>query len=142
MPDQTFKEVQAKLKKSGIAPVRKSDIKAAEPMNRLYVAEYTDQTVAEIELQKVKNLTADAFLVPENNKYFLYAGSYFSSSRAASEQGKLKAKGVKSIIRKAQVTIKVTRVTAGSYASPDDARKDVARLKKLGIKASVVKAAK
>jgi cytoskeletal protein RodZ len=142
VPDKTFKVVQAKLKKSGIAPVRKSDIKAAEPMNRLYVAEFADQTVAELELQKVRNLTADAFLVPEKDKYYLYAGSYFSSSRAASEQGKLKAKGVSSVIRKVQATIKMTRVTAGSYASPEDARKDIVRLKKQGIKASVVKGAK
>ena len=142
VPDQTFKAVQAKLKKSGIAPVRKSEIKAVEPMNRLYVAEYADQTMAEVELQMVRKLTADAFLVPEKDKYFLYAGSYFSSSRAASEQGKLKAKGVKTVIRKAEVPIKVTRVTAGSYASQEDAREDVARLKKHGIKASVIKATK
>ena len=141
VPDRTYAAVQAKLKKSGITPVRKSDLQSPEPMNRLYVAEFTDQTVAELELQKLKNLTADAFLIPENDKYFLYAGSYFSSSRAASELAKLKAKGVKPVITKAQVTIKVTRITAGSYASGEEARKEALRLKKHGITATVIREA-
>jgi cell division septation protein DedD len=139
VPDKTFSALQSKLKKSGISPVRKSAVTAAEPMNRLFVAEFGDQDSAEAELQKLKKLTGDAFLIPDNGKYILYAGSYFSSSRAAAELKKLSAKGVSPVIRQARVTIKVTRVTAGSYASMAEARNDVARLKKQGIAATVIK---
>ena len=142
VPDKKLEAVQAKLKKDGIGPIRKEIVQASEPMNRLYVAEYTDQDAAEAELQKLKKLTADAFLIPENGKYILFAGSYFNADRAAWELKKLGAKGVKPAIRKAHVTIKVTRVNAGSYASSEEARKDARRLKKQGINATVVKAAR
>jgi cell division septation protein DedD len=142
VPDKSFAELQAKLKKSGIAPVRTSTLQAPEPMNRLYVADFTEQDKAEAALQKIKKLTADAFLISENGKYLLYAGSYFSASRAAAELKKLSAKGVTPVIKKAQVTIKVTRVTAGSYASSEEARNDALRLKKQGLAATVIKAEK
>ncbi len=136
---KSFDAVQAKLKKSCITPVRKSAVQTAEPMHRLYVAEFVDQDEAEAELAKIKKLTVDAFLVYDNGKYLLFGGSYLSPDKAASERKKLAGKGVTSTIRKAQVTVKVTRVTAGSYASSEDARKDAARLKKQGIQATVVK---
>jgi cell division septation protein DedD len=139
VPDKTFAALQSKLKKSGIAPVRKSTVTAAEPMNRLFVAEFGDQDSAVAELQKLKKLTGDAFLIPDNGKYILYAGSYFSSSRAAAELKKLSSRGVNPVVRQARVTIKVTRVTAGSYVSMAEARNDVMRLKKQGIAATVIK---
>lgn len=142
VPDATFAATQAKLKKSGITPLRESDIRAAEPMNRLFVAEFNDQDMAESELQKLKKLSADAFLVADNGRYALYAGSYFTEGRTAAEIKRLTAQGIKPVARKTQVTIKVTRVTAGSYPSAEDARKDAERLKKLGITAKVVKAGK
>ncbi|MCM2357917.1 MAG: SPOR domain-containing protein [Geobacteraceae bacterium] len=142
VPDATFAATQAKLKKSGITPVRESDIRAAEPMNRLFVAEFNDQDMAEAELGKLKKLTADAFLIADSGRYSLYAGSYFTEGRTAAEIKRLTAKGIKPVARKTQVTIKVTRVTAGSYPSAEEARKDAARLKKLGIVAKVVKTGK
>ncbi|HEX8960514.1 MAG TPA: SPOR domain-containing protein [Geobacteraceae bacterium] len=139
VPDPTFLAVQAKLKKCGIAPVRKSVLTAPEPMNRLFVAAFTDQDTAEAELQKLKQFTADAFLIADNGTYTLYAGSYFTEGRTASEMKRLNAKGVTPVIKKARLTIKVTRVTAGSYASPEEARKDALRLKKQGVSATVIK---
>lgn len=140
--DPTFATVQAKLKKSGIAPVRKSAVTAPETMSRLFVADFNDQDAAEAELQKLKKLTADAFLIADNGKYSLYAGSYFTESKLSSEMQRLSAKGVKTAVRKTQATIKVTRVTAGSYGSPEEARKDMQLLKKIGIAAKSVKAGK
>lgn len=140
--DPTFATVQAKLKKSGVTPVRKSAVTAPETMSRLFVAEFNDQDAAEAELQKLKKLTADAFLIADNGKYSLYAGSYFTEGKLSSEMQRLGAKGVKTAVRKTQATIKVTRVTAGSYGSPEEARKDMQRLKKIGITAKSVKAGK
>ncbi len=142
VPDPTFLAVQAKLKKSGITPVRKSVMTAPEPMSRLFVAQFTDQDTAEAELQKLKQLTADAFLIADSGTYTLYAGSYFTESRTASEMKRLNARGITPVIRKARLAIKVTRVTAGSYASPEEARKDALRLKKQGVSATVVKTGK
>jgi len=140
--DKTFKDVQAKLKKSGIAPVKKSVVTASEPMNRLFVAQFSDQDRAEAELQKLKKLTADAFLVAEEGAYSLYAGSYLTGARVKAELQRLSVKGIKPLVRKIQLPIKVTRVMAGSYASQEEARRDVQRLKKMGLTTSVVKVAK
>jgi cell division protein FtsN len=108
-------------------------------MNRIFVSRFADQDNAEAELRKVKKVTGDAFLIADSGGYSLYAGSYLSAGRAAAEQKKLSSRGIKSVIRKVKVTVRVTRVTAGSYASSQDARRDAARLKKLGIRASVIK---
>ena len=142
VPDKAFETVQAKLKKSGIVPVRMTAITAPEPMKRLAVAQFTDQDVAEAEFQKLKKLTADAFLVADNGTYSLYAGSYFSEGRLHSEQRRLGARGIKTVVKTVQVPIKVMRVSAGSYASAADARSDEQRLKKLGLIAKVIVAGK
>ncbi len=131
VPDKSFEAVQAKLKKSGIVPVRMTAITAPEPMKRLAVAQFTDQDVAEAELQKLKRLTADAFLVADDGTYSIYAGSYFSEGRLHYEQRRLGAKGIKTVVKTVQVPIKVMRVSAGSYASATEARNDEQRLKKL-----------
>jgi cell division protein FtsN len=142
VPDKAFEAVQSKLKKSGIVPVRMTAITTPEPMKRLAVAQFTDQDAAEAEFQKLKKLTADAFLVADDGTYSLYAGSYFSAGRLHSEQRRLGAKGIKTVVKKVQVPIKVMRVSAGSYASAAEARNDEQRLKKLGLTAKVVMAGK
>ena len=63
VPDKTFAAVQAKLKKSGIAPVRITAITAPEPMKRLEVALFTDQNVAEAELQKLNRADGPQFYI-------------------------------------------------------------------------------
>ena len=137
-PGEPVNMVLAKLKKSSIAPVQKKAVQAVEPMNRLFVAEFGDQDSAEAELQKLRKLTGDAFLLADSGKYILYAGSYLSATKAASEAKKLASRGVTTVVKQARVAVKVTRVTAGSYASAGEARSDAARLKKRGISASVV----
>jgi SPOR domain len=138
-PGRSLAAVQAKLKKSGIAPVRKKVITAEEKMNRIFVARFTDQENAEAELHKVKKITGDAFLIADKEGYLLYAGSFLSPVGAAAEQKKLASRGVKSVIRKVKVPVRVMRVTAGSYERSEEAAKDATRLKKMGIRATVVK---
>jgi cell division protein FtsN len=138
-PDKELASVEAKLKKSGIAPVRKNVVTAAEPMNRLFVARFADQVSAEAELGKVKKVTGDAFLIADKDGYLLYAGSFLSADRAAAVQKKLAARGVTSAVRTVKVPVRVTRVIAGSYAGSEDAGRDAARLKKQGIRATIIK---
>ena len=138
VPGQPVNMVLAKLKKSGIAPVQTKVVQAVEPMNRLFVAEFDNQDSAEAELQKIRKLNGDAFLLADSGKYILYAGSYLSATKAASEAKKLASRGVTTVVKQARVAVKVTRVTAGSYAGAGEAHSDAARLKKQGISASVV----
>jgi cell division protein FtsN len=144
VPGQLFVTIQAKLKKSGITPVKIYAITTTEPMNRIFIANFTDQDTAEAELQKLKKLTADAFLVVDNGTYNLYAGSYFSESRLNSEVKRLTARGIKPVVKKAQINIKVkiTRVTAGSFESAEEAAKAIKRFKKQGISTKLIKIGK
>jgi len=139
VPDKTLQTVQAKLKKSGIRPVRNKVITTAEPMNRLFVAELNDQDSAEAELQKLKKITTDAFLVADNGKYLLYAGSYFSEGRKQSELQRLSAKGIKAVVKQTRIPIKVTRITVGSYATTDEAASASKQFKKMGISPKIIK---
>jgi len=140
--DKSVAPVQAKLKKLGIGPVAKSKVMRSEPMNRLFLATYDDRQAADAALDKLKKVTGDGFILPENGKYTVYAGSFFLEGRAAVEQDRLYEKGYKLVMKKGTATVPVVRITAGSYASKDDARKDLDRLKKNGIVAQVVKSGK
>jgi SPOR domain len=139
VPDKTLTAVLTKLKKNGIDPVKNELVSATEPMNRLYVGEYTDQDIAVAELQKLKKLTEDAFIIAEGSYYSLYAGSYFTASRLKLETIRLAAKGVKTVVRTVPLKIMVTRIRAGNYASLESARKAAHDLNSMGLKVSVVK---
>jgi cell division protein FtsN len=141
VPGQSFVAVEAKLKKSGITPVKINSISTTEPMKRIFIADFTDQDAADMELQKLKKLTADAFLVVDNGTYNLYAGSYFSESRLNTEVKRLTASGIKPVVKKAPIDImvKVNRLTAGSFDSAEEAAKAVKRFKKQGLAAKLIK---
>jgi hypothetical protein len=139
VPDKTMTTALVRLKKNGISPVKKEVVFANEPMNRLLVGEYTDQDVSVAELQKLKKLTGDAFLIAEADKYSLYAGSYFTDSRLKQESTRLAAKGVKTVVRTVHVKIKVTRIRAGSFTSAESAHIAAHELGKTGLKVKVVK---
>lgn len=140
--EPSLKEALTKLKKAGIAPVRKAVEKKPEPMNRLFVATFSDRDEAAAEVAKLKKATSDAFVLPENGTYTVYAGSYFLDAKAAAEQDRLYDKGVKTLMKKSQVAVTVTKVTAGAFPSRGEAQKAAERLKKQGLTAMVVKTGK
>ncbi|ACM20741.1 SPOR domain protein [Geotalea daltonii FRC-32] len=134
--------VEAKLKKAGLKPVVRHTTMMQEPMNRLFYAEYPDRESAGVDLEQLRAKAPDAFIIQEGGKYVIYAGSYLKEARAAIEQDRLFDKGLRLVMKKTQVKIPVTYITAGSFPSQDDARKAADRLKKSGIKLAVVKSGK
>ncbi len=140
--ESSVREALARLKKAGVAPVAKTVEKKSEPMNRLFVAEFSDHDEAAAELAKVKKTTADAFILRENSTYAVYAGSYFLAAKAAAEQDRLYDKGIKTLMKKSQVAVSVTKLTAGAFPSRTEAQQAAARLKKQGLTAMVVKTGK
>lgn len=135
---KSVNEVKAKVKKAGLAPVVAKGRKKTEPMNRLFMADFADEASARAELAKLKKLTGGAFILPENGRYAVYAGSYFLAGAAAREQDRLYGLGVKLVMRRAEVPVSTSRVTAGSFPTREKAQEAAARLKKQGLKASVV----
>lgn len=140
--EKKMRAAEAKLKKLAVTPVERHKMHKTEPMHRLYYAEFNDHESAVADLKKLHKIAPDAFLLKEGEKFVIYAGSYYSEGKAAIEQDRLFDKGVKLVLKKAEVGVPVTVLTAGSFAGKDEALKAVARLKKAGISATVINAGK
>jgi hypothetical protein len=123
-----------KLEKSGLqTSVLPAKIRN-EPMNRLLVAEVATDAAAQEKLAKVKKASKDAFFLRENNKYAIYAGSYFAHDRAVQEQERLRKLGFAPIMKMSQAPVSTYSLAAGSYPTREAALKGAERLKKLGFK--------
>lgn len=134
------KAAEAVLKKQGVAPIVLQKSTKATTMHRLFYAEHTSRDSATADLEQFKLKAPDAFVIQENGKYVIYAGSYAKEARGAIEQDRLFDKGLSLVMKKTQVKVPVTQLTAGSFASEGDARNAAAALKKKGIHATVIKA--
>ena len=134
--------VMAKLKQAGITHVVKSKQLKGEPMHRLYLADFASRDEALEELERLKLATADAFLLKENGRYAVYAGSYLREAKANSEQSRLQAKGVQLLLKSATAPVSVLRVRAGAFANEAGAERAAKALKKSGLSLKVVKLAK
>ncbi|MHC1696492.1 MAG: SPOR domain-containing protein [Geobacteraceae bacterium] len=124
---------KVKLEKAGLQTSVVPGKMRSEPMNRLLVAEVSSAQAAQEELAKVKKASKDAFFLKENNKYAIYAGSYFSQDRAAQEQERLRKQGFVLILKKSQAPVSTYALSTGSYASREAALKGAENLKKLGF---------
>jgi len=130
---------KAKLKAAGLSPLTGKGPIKMEPMTRLFVGEFDNRAQATEELQRLRELTRDAFILPGKDKYTVYAGSYFTKGRAESELNRLIKQGVKPIIQKTEAPVSTIRLTAGSFSSRKEAEEKSLSLKKQGIKASIVR---
>ena len=140
--ENSVKSVQAKLKKLGIKPVARTKALRSEPMNRLYLGSFDTHQSADAALDGISKFTKDGFLLQENGRYSVYAGSYFNESKAAVEQDRLYEKGFKLVMKKNKAPVHVVRITAGRYDGKKSAGKDIASLKKQGISSYLVKLGK
>lgn len=134
---KAFDAAEAKLKKAGLKP-KVTKLQKKSTMNRLHVGVFNDEASANAEVQKLQAATKDVFVLPENGKYAVYAGSYANAAAASSEKARLAKQGVEVSIRKVALTMPVFKVTLGGFKSSDAARKEVQHLKKLGFRATVV----
>jgi cell division septation protein DedD len=134
--------VTAKLKRAGISHVVKTTSHKNETMHRLYLADFANHDEAAEELQRLKAAAPSAFLLKENGRYTIYAGSYLREGKAAVEQDRLFNKGVKLLLKSATVSVPVVKLRAGSFADKAAAAKAVNKLKQAGLSAKVVKVGK
>ncbi|MEA5112709.1 MAG: SPOR domain-containing protein [Geobacteraceae bacterium] len=125
---------KAKLERAGFKQVSVVAKKRSEPMNRLYVADFSTQSEAQAELNRVRNASKDAFVLKENGRYSVYAGSYYAYERAMEMREQLNGKGLNPTIRKSVAPVPTYTLTGGSFSSREDALEEAAKLKKLGFK--------
>jgi cell division septation protein DedD len=106
-------------------------------MNRLLLAEFTDRASAQIELDKLKRYTSDAFIIDSAGMHIVYAGSYLLDTRAVSEKERLAAAGFNLTLKRADVAIPTKNLTAGSFADKNVAEDILKKLRAAGIKATL-----
>jgi len=106
-------------------------------MNRLLLAQYTDRAAAQIELDKLKRFTSDAFILDSPGMHSVYAGSYLLDARASSERERLSASGYTLTLKRADVAIPSKNLTAGSFTDKKAAEDVLKKLRAAGVKATL-----
>lgn len=137
--EKSMREAKGKLKSAGLLPVVSKGPKKEEPMNRLFMGEFESYPEASVELNKIRKITHDAFILPENGKYIVYAGSYFVEKSAVKQRDRLIDAGFKPTVRKTKAPVSTYRLTAGNFQGTKPAQSEAERLKKLGLNVLVVK---
>ena len=101
-------------------------------MTRLLVGLFA-KPLAVQRLAEVKKLSDGAFLVAEEGKYAVYAGSYIDLDQARRSADLLYLKGVKVEERRIKVDLPRTTLRFGGFATRGAAEKVASRLKKLRV---------
>jgi len=128
-----------KVRKVGLDAAVKPGARKKTNMNRLLLAEYSERSAAQSELDKLKQQTSDAFILTHGEKHAVYAGSYLLDSRAASEKERLAAVGFSLTLKRVNVAIPSKVLTAGNFDDRKAAEEAANKLKEAGLRATVVR---
>lgn len=129
-----MKNDKSRLEKAGFKTSVTSGKKKSEPMNRLLVSQLDNYALAKQELDRVKKAGPGAFIIQEEGKYSVYAGSYYLYDRAVEERDRLQKQGINPTIKKTRVSVATYSLTSGNFPTREAAVDEAARLKKLGFK--------
>jgi hypothetical protein len=132
--EETLANDLAKIGKAGLTATVQPGSRRKTAMRRLFLAQFDDRAAAQGELDKLKKLTSDAFILDHGGKHVVYAGSYLLDSRAESEKERLAAAGFALTIKRADVAIPSKRLIIGTYRDKSVADAAAKRLKNAGLK--------
>jgi len=130
----TLNSDKSRLEKEGLHPSISKGTKKTHPMNRLVVAETDSYEKAQSELERVKKASKGAFILKENGRFVVYAGSYYQKERAADEQERLRAQGFAPILKQTAAPVASWKLVLEGYPTREAAQKESARLRRLGFK--------
>ena len=128
-----------RVRKAGFTPVIKAAARKKIRMNRLLLSEFSERAAARSAFDRLKSQTSDAFMVDQNGKFAVYAGSYLLAERAASEKDRLTSKGFPVTLKRFDVAIPAQSLSVGPFNSKKAADAAVGTLKGAGIKASLTR---
>lgn len=123
----------ARIRKAGLEPSIIPGAKIKAKMNRLFSGEYGERAAAQSELDKLKRLTADAFILEQGGKFAVYAGSYLLAERVEEERERLAKAGFSLAVKKVEVTLPSKGLTAGSYCDKKSAEAARSKLIAAGL---------
>lgn len=126
-----------RVRKAGFQPLVKPSSRKKTTMNRLFVSESNDRATAQSTLEKLKRHTSDAFVIEQGGKFVLYAGSYLQAEAARTEKERLKATGITTIVKHADIAIPSQTLSIGPFSSKKAAESARGKLKGAGIKTTL-----
>lgn len=129
----------ARVRKAGLNAYILPGAQKKNHMHRLQLAEFTDRASAQLELDKLKRHTSDAFIIDSAGMHVVYAGSYLLDARAMSEKERLGAAGYSLTLKRADVSIPTKNLTAGSFAEKKEAMDTLKKLQAAGVKATLLR---
>ena len=135
--EETLAADLGRVRKSGFEPIVKPGSRKKAAMNRLFVSDFNDRASAQSTLEKLKQLTSDAFVIEQGGKFVVYAGSYLQSGAANSEQERLKTAGFKTSIKHIDIAIPSQSLSVGPFTSKKAADAARGKLKNAGLKTTI-----
>lgn len=121
----------AQIEKMGYE-VSVSQKSESHEMTRLLVGRY-DKPMAQNRLAEVKKIAKGSFLVAEDGKYAVYAGSFLSLDKARRAADLLYREGVRVDELQIRVDLPRTTIRFGGFVARDEAQKIARKLKKRGV---------
>jgi hypothetical protein len=132
-------EAKKRVKSLGLEPVVEPGEKKKEPMTRLSLGEYPSQAAAKKGLEKLRAAKVEGFfLLEEDQKYHVYAGSYSDEKGAAKELQRFASLGLKLSLKQVVVAVPTYVLTAGNFPTREAALAKAEELDKQGVKTRVV----
>jgi cell division septation protein DedD len=125
-----------RVRKAGFEPIIKPAARKKTTMNRLFVSEFNDRATAQPTLEKLKRHTSDAFVIEQDGRFAVYAGSYLQSESASFEKERLKTAGFSVTVKHSDISIPSQSLSVGPFNSKNAADAALGRLKNTGIKAT------
>jgi hypothetical protein len=132
-------EAKKRVKSLGLEPVVEPGEKKKEPMTRLSLGEYPSQAAAKKGLEKLRAAKVEGFfLLEEDQKYHVYAGSYSDEKGAAKELQRFAALGLKLSLKQVVVAVPTFVLTAGNFPTREAALAKAEELERQGVRTRVV----
>ncbi|MHB8122868.1 MAG: SPOR domain-containing protein [Desulfuromonadaceae bacterium] len=126
-----------RVRKAGFKPTIKPAARKKTMMSRLFVSEHSDRVTAQSTLEKLNRYTSDAFVLEQGGKFAVYAGSYLQKEAASSEKERLKAAGITTTVKHADIGIPTQSLSVGPFKNKKEAETALGRLKSAGMKATL-----
>ena len=133
-----LQEAKRKIRNAGLAFAVEPGPKKKGTMTRLYVGEFPSQEAARKELHKLRAAKIDGFfLIDEDKKFHVYAGSFANEKRAEKERQRIAARGMKISLKQVVVAVPTYLLTAGSFPTRVAALAMALELERQGVNSVV-----
>ena len=137
-----MEDTKRKIRNAGLTSVVEPGPKKKGPMTRLYVGEYPSQEAARKELHKLRAAKIDGFfLMDEDKKFHVYAGSFTDEKRAEKERWRIAARGLEMSLEQVVVAVPTYLLSAGSFPTRVAALAMALELERQGVNSVVLERA-